>query len=125
MRKFVLLIMSALWIYGAPPQSDHQVTKIDIERWMKELSNWGRWGNDDQVGTVNLITPSKRKQAAALVKEGVSVSLARDSEKTQSVDNPSPFGHVMSSTGAKPQGQFVLDTYSVNYHGYAHTHMDS
>ncbi len=92
---------------------------------MKELSNWERWGNQDQMGTVNLITPAKRKQAVLLVKDGVSVSLARDSEKTQAIDNPAPFGHVMSYTGDKPLGQFVLDTYSVNYHGYAHTHMDA
>ena len=38
---------------------------------MTELSNWGRWGKEDQMGTVNLITPAKRKEAAALVKEGV------------------------------------------------------
>ena len=43
---------------------------------MKELSNWGRWGKDDQLGTVNLITPEKHKQAAALVKSGIVVSLA-------------------------------------------------
>ncbi len=42
---------------------------------MTELSNWGRWGKDDQAGTVNLITNAKRKQAAALVKEGISVSV--------------------------------------------------
>ncbi len=128
MRRIFLLVACSwisLWTYGAPPSSNRPVTKGNIDQWMKELSNWGRWGKDDQMGTVNLITPAKRKQAAALVKEGVTVSLARDSEKTQSIENPSPFGHVMTSTGAKPQGQFVLDTYSVNYHGYAHTHMDS
>ena len=40
------------------------------------LSNWGRWGKDDELGTLNLITPAKRKAAAALVREGVTVSLA-------------------------------------------------
>ena len=45
---------------------------------MKEVSNWGRWGPDDEMGASNLITPAKRKQAAALVKEGISVSLAHD-----------------------------------------------
>ena len=43
----------------------------DIDRWIKELSNWGRWGKDDQLDRVNLITPAKRKQAAGLVKGGV------------------------------------------------------
>ena len=36
---------------------------------MTTLSNWGRWGKDNQLGTLNLITKEKRKRAAALVKE--------------------------------------------------------
>ena len=49
----------------------------DYFRWMKELSNWDRWGADDERGTLNLITADKMRQAAALVKAGVSVSLAQ------------------------------------------------
>ena len=45
--------------------------------WMNSLSNWGRWGDDDQRGCLNLITPEKRKQAAALVRQGITVSCAR------------------------------------------------
>src|SRR5579863_5428795 len=56
---------------------DHKaLTKADIDEMMTSLSNWGRWGKDDQRGTLNLITDEKRKQAAALVKEGAVVSLA-------------------------------------------------
>ena len=62
-------------------QNQPTLTKADIDRMMTELSNWGRWGKEDQLGAVNLITPAKRKQAAAMVKEGVSVSLAHDVEK--------------------------------------------
>ena len=63
--------------FGASEEKyPRNLTKDDIDRWMTELSNWGRWGKDDQAGTVNLITPAKRKQAAALVKEGISVSMA-------------------------------------------------
>ena len=60
------------------PAPKRVVTEAEYERWKTELSNWGRWGKDDQIGALNLITPSKRKQAAGLVKEGVSVSLAAD-----------------------------------------------
>ena len=52
-----------------------EVTKAQVQRWMTELSNWGRWGKDDQLGTLNLITPQKRQQALALAKRGVVVSL--------------------------------------------------
>jgi kynurenine formamidase len=102
-----------------------KLTKADIDRMMTELSNWGRWGKEDQLGAINLITPAKRKQAALLVKEGVSVSLARDVEKERAADNARPFEHVMNMVGANNTGQFSLDTYSVNYHGYAHTHLDA
>jgi len=105
---------------GAGVQTRHALTKADIDRMMTELSNWGRWGKEDQLGAINLITPVKRKQAAALVKEGVSVSLAHDVEKERAADNSNPFQHTMILTP-----QFSLDAYSVNYHGYAHTHLDA
>ena len=107
-------------------QGPHTVTKADIEKWMTELSNWGRWGKADQMGTVNLITAAKKKQAAALVHDGLSISLARTIETEKAVDNGSPFGHVMTATGAQPlDGSYAMDTYTVSYHGYGHTHMDS
>ena len=91
---------------GTPPQT--RATRADVERWMKELSNWGRWGKEDQLGAANLITPAKRKAAAALVREGFSVSLARDAEKEKGVDNGNPFGHTMNWTGANTPGQFRM-----------------
>jgi kynurenine formamidase len=93
------------------------VTKAQLESWKKELSNWGRWGKDDQIGALNLITPAKRKEAAALVRDGVSVSLARDAEVEKAVDNPQPYEHVMLGIGG--------DKIGVAMHGTAHTHFDS
>jgi kynurenine formamidase len=118
------LILGAT-IDGPRDQSQRTLTKADVDRMMTELSNWGRWGKEDQLGAINLITPAKRKQAAALVREGVSVSLARDVEKERAADNSNPFQHTMTLTGANPASQFSLDAYSVNYHGYAHTHLDA
>ena len=97
--------------------SGHAVTPDEYERWKKDLSNWGRWGKDDQIGALNLITPAKRKQAAALVKEGSSVSMASDLDTEKAVDNPNPFELKMLGIGT--------DEISVNYHGIAHTHLDS
>src|SRR3984885_6908535 len=98
----------------------HPTSKADVDKLMKELSNWGRWGKDDQIGTLNLITPAKRKEAAGLGKEGGSVSLARTTEMSKAVDNQNPFGLEMNWTGASSPGQFALDTYHVLYHGFAH-----
>ena len=89
----------------------------EVSSLFKEISNWGRWGKDDQLGTINLITPATRKRAAALVKEGVSVSLARDSELEKAADVSSPYERKMLNAG--------MDALSVAYHGYAHTHVDA
>src|SRR5262245_19604356 len=66
------------------------VTQAEYDRWQKELSNWGRWGQDDELGTLNLITPAKRRAAAALVKDGVTVSLASNAQTRKDVDVPCP-----------------------------------
>jgi kynurenine formamidase len=106
-------------------QDKHKMTKADVERQVEELSNWGRWGKDDQLGALNLITPEKRVQAAQLVKKGISVSLARDVEKEAAPDNSSPFQHDMLQFGRGTTGPWASDKFSVDYHGFAHTHMDS
>lgn len=43
----------------------------------KACSNWGRWGKDDRLGTLNFLDEAKRIQSAALVRRGVSFSLAQ------------------------------------------------
>lgn len=104
-------------------RANHTVTQADMDRWKKELSNWGRWGKDDEKGTLNLITPAKRKQAAALVKEGFAVSLARDAATEKDTDNPQPYEDVMLSDGSGRPA--AADRISVAFHGLAHTHMDA
>ena len=106
-------------------QTSRTMTGADVDKLYQEVSNWGRWGKDDQLGALNLITPAKRKQAAMLVKEGVSVSLARNAEEVAAADNPDPFGQTMLKTGNEPGNQWAVDNFSVSYHGFAHTHMDS
>src|SRR5580692_12405005 len=71
------------------------VTPAEYLRWHTELSNWGRWGKDDELGTLNLITQAKRKQALALVKEGYPISLSHDELTEKVPDNPNPFVHTM------------------------------
>lgn len=123
----LFLALCLLALTGAPllSQGRNAPTKETIDLWMKELSNWGRWGPGDQLGALNLITPAKRRQAAALVREGVSVSLAHDVIKEKAADAPSPFRHVMVRTGQNNPTNFSIDEFSVLYHGYAHTHVDS
>lgn len=101
-----------------------RTTQDDVLEMMQMLSNWGRWGKDDQLGALNLITPQKRKEAAALVKEGLSISLARNAVKVR-VGVSAPFEHRMVQTGLTPASESAGDVYSVQFHGYTHTHLDA
>jgi len=98
------------------------VTQAEYQRWQSALSNWGRWGKDDELGTLNLITPAKRKAAAALVKEGVTVSLASIAETKKTVDVPCPVEWSMltaSEAGAADRIAYPC------IHGAGSTHLDS
>ncbi len=116
----VSVLLSFLFLSAQQP-----LDQATIDHWMRDLSNWGRWGKTDQRGTVNLITPAKTKSAAALVKEGFTVSLSRDADTAKSADNLDPFGHTMTATGTDPNPMFAMDTYTISYHNQAQTHFDS
>ncbi len=98
------------------------ITEAQYQRWQTELSNWGRWGKNDDAGALNLITPAKRKQAVSLAKEGFSVSLARDHNFAKEVDNPCPQQWALTTDAPDA----VTD--SIAYpciHGPGTTHLDS
>jgi kynurenine formamidase len=74
--------------------------EVEVLDWFESLSNWGRWGVDDQLGTLNLITPDHRRTAAGLVVEGLSVSCAWDiCPRTQEDDHFGPPQRHMLMTG--------------------------
>ena len=52
-------------------------SEAQVREYLKTLSNWGRWGAEDELGTINLITAAKRQAAARLVTHGQSVTCAR------------------------------------------------
>src|ERR1035437_7612198 len=101
---FAVVLVAASWIVLSPAvlvthaqaTSNHNATREDFDQLMKQLSNWGRWGKDDQLGAVNLITPAKRKQALSSVKEGFSVPRERKAEMDPAMDNPRPIVHEMA-----------------------------
>jgi kynurenine formamidase len=98
------------------------VTRAEYERWQTELSNWGRWGKDDELGTLNLITPAKRKQAAALVKDGISVSLSSNESAEKEPDNPCPIEwSMLTATQSIAMDKVAFPC----IHGAGHTHLDS
>src|SRR5689334_18151402 len=117
--RIAILWSSVLIGLTAFAQSSHTATKVDFDKWMKQLSNWGRWGKDDQRGTVNLITPAKVKQAASLAKQGITVSMEHPLMTEAAADNANPLTHTMTATGANPVlGAYAMDSYAIAFHGY-------
>ena len=100
-------------------------TKDEVLAYLKEDRNWGRWGEDDQVGAVNMVTNEKRLAAAQLVKTGRAVSLSREFPKTPAPNNPTPAQHFMNRGVREPGGGLATDFYGVSYHGQSNTHLDA
>jgi kynurenine formamidase len=94
----------------------------EFDRLFDEIKNWGRWGPDDQLGAVNLITADDRKKAIALVQLGRTISLSHPviTEPAPELDaaDGNVFEHVMND-------DLTTDTYKVNYHSFLHSHLDA
>jgi len=118
---FVVVIVGGQSPHGqAPAAASARAPRnaAEFDELFQSVKNWGRWGADDQLGATNLVTDAKRRQAAALVKTGLTVSLAHNPITEAADDNASPFEHTMNRG-------FTTDTYRVSYHGYAHSHIDA
>ena len=96
----------------------------------ESVKNWGRWGAQDEAGSLNLITPEKRRAAAAEVRLGLNISCARELPVEPSVENPRPALHLMTRAGddcvipglgLESTGDFV----GVAFHGMATSHIDA
>src|SRR5579859_4313885 len=76
---------------GAQPMTKHQFDEL-----FRNVSNWGAWGDQDDRGTLNYITPKTILCDMALVKTGQAVSMAVPISKLAGPDNPRPPAHYMS-----------------------------
>lgn len=117
--------------FTAHPSTQDPAVKVTLDtlkQWESELSNWGRWGPDDQRGTLNLITPEKTRQAAALVQVGETVTLQHFVTEEKSLDSQSfgPTEHWMSridpDTG---EPTFALDEIQFSLHDGMLSHIDA
>jgi kynurenine formamidase len=117
----------ALLLWGsavrtAPIPHKTITTEAEFHQAMKDLSNWGRWGQDDELGAANLITPTKRKQAAALVKEGITVSLEHPIFQEEVIDGR---GHLARTFTARSTGSSDVYAFTGTYHGTTISHLDA
>ena len=112
-----LALATAVLVQAQEARGPRDVAEFDAM--FQEINNWGRWGADDELGTMNLITPEKTREAAGLVRRGITVSLSHNPMPDPEVDNPdASFNHTMGRS-------LRSDTYEFTYHGYSVSHIDS
>ena len=99
-----------------------RLTKDEVKSNFEKISNWGRWGKDDERGALNFITDAKRAAAAKLAKAGEIVSCALPLATQSGPDNPQPVQHMMLHVGPPVA---ALDYFGIAPHGYAFTHLDA
>jgi kynurenine formamidase len=101
-------------------------TEQEVLGYFSELSNWTRWGADDELGTLNLISPEKRQQAASLVRDGISIGCARPiiaGAPAPDVHNP-PLLHMLQSGESRPP-VWAIDWIGMVFHGTTISHIDT
>ena len=106
-------------------------SKTEMRALFDRVSNWGRWGNDDERGTLNYLTVERVAAAAKLVTKGRQISCARNFPVTPGPENPTPALHHIVMGGDDPCAAGVpglecsLDFIGIAYHGLASSHIDA
>jgi kynurenine formamidase len=111
------------------PPSWPEVNLQEFDSLFESVKNWGRWGAEDQLGTLNYITPRKVREAAGLVRSGRRVSMAIPINTVAGPDNPNPAIHLVSQAHDVDIGsqglRFGLDFLGMACHGDCHSHVDA
>ena len=84
----VASVVSMVQFFAQSSSKPATVTPADYSRWKTEFRNWGRWGNDDERRTTNLITPATIVAVAQLVNTGEVISLAHAVPLKSAADVP-------------------------------------
>src|ERR1700752_3462354 len=108
------------------------LTAAGVETYLSELSNWGRWGDDDRIGTLNLITDEVRVAAASIIRTGRAVSLSRPIDALDPDPLDSGFAQVQrfmtlnevaDHLGREMRYEAVTEYVGIGAHG-SNTHID-
>ncbi len=108
--------------------------EAQVLEWLDSLSNWGRWGPDDQLGCLNLIGPTQRQQAVALVTDGLPVSCARPITTEMASDVTFQVQRYMVDSGEgrdtdPPERRYTrrgaAEFIGMVFHGQTITHIDA
>ncbi|MDB5854398.1 MAG: Polyketide cyclase [Herminiimonas sp.] len=97
----------------------------DLDRLLPKLSNWGRWGTEDQLGTLNFITPAMRVAAAKLIRSGEVVPLAREMPVAGAEGLRKQSYEMFRYLDPQPEESGCMDAVGMVYHGFTVTHIDA
>lgn len=95
----------------------------EVLNYLDSLSNWGRWGKDDELGTINFITPEKIKKSLFLGRDGVSVTCSRPILSSENPDIKDQVTRTMADSGEERRAG--LEYIGMVFHGKSITHLDS
>lgn len=106
-----------------------EMSAAEFRELFERVSNWGRWGPDDERGALNYLTAERILAAVHLVRRGETVSLSRPLDTKAEPDNPEPADHHMTSLPDEDGGShglaFAKDYIGVDYHYDSHSHLDA
>lgn len=102
-----------------------QVSRQELAETFEQVKNWGRWGDSDQRGTLNLIADKKRVQAGKLIQNGIVVSAALPLATEAGPGNPKPVMHLMVRAGDIVGATGSADYFAISFHGMTNTHIDA
>ena len=112
--------------------ADHGPAELSAEEFRQlfaAVSNWGRWGEDDERGAINDLTPDRVAAAARLVRSGETVTLSHPLNTRPGIDNPEPADHHMTMLPDVDVGsgalRFAKDYIGIDYHNPPHSHIDA
>ena len=126
MRTYRLLAICVALV-SRFPQLQAQTASVPrdtFDLWMTLVSNAGRWGTKDSLGTLNFITNPVRLRAVRGVQDGMVVSLARPIVTGADINAILP----LSVRFLQPRSgdvHWFLDAPTLPMHGWAYTHMDA
>jgi kynurenine formamidase len=102
------------------------ITNEEFHRTFEKLRNWGRWGDDDELGTLNFLGEAEVAQGVKLAKRGRRLSLGRPLDTVAGPDNSRPALHYMTHMGDRRADEptYYMDFIGVDFHGKSASHID-
>ncbi len=106
-----------------------RMTVADFDELFEDIKTWGTWGPDDEIGTLNYLTPDRVAAATSVVESGRTVTLSLPVNTVAGPDTPAPALHYMvivhDIAFGDGDGRFATDFIGIDFHGESQSHVDA